>query len=89
MSYHYDNYGWFDGEVTKDSPRSTDIKPMPDDGDLKPNWTGYEWVLLEYKEPPVVVQTLQEPTVNQIRTALLGTMSGDEVSALFSRALTL
>lgn len=54
MTYYYDNYGWL-----SDTPiegRSTDIVPMATEGNLKPNFTGHKWVLMEYSPPPVNVE---------------------------------
>lgn len=53
MTYNYDIYGWF---TTEDNGRETDIAPQSlsettEPGELRPNWTGYEWVELPYVAP--------------------------------------
>ena len=52
--YSYDSYGWFSAEEIPG--RTTSIEP-PQHGDKTvgqpfPNWTGHEWVLATYYEPP-------------------------------------
>jgi len=47
--YYYDEHGWL-----TDTPipgRETDVVPMAVDGDMRPNFTGYKWVLQKYAEP--------------------------------------
>lgn len=54
MAYHYDLWGWYDGDVPKGSDRSTEIvPPVSKDPSMVPNWTGYKWELQPYKAPPV------------------------------------
>ncbi len=51
MTYFYDNYGWL-----SDSGRATSIDPKfkgsPVVGELYPNFSGIEWQLCVYAEPP-------------------------------------
>lgn len=54
MTYYYDIYGWL-----SDTPiegRSTDVAPMAAEGNLKPNFTGYKWILMEYSPQPIYVE---------------------------------
>lgn len=47
--YYYDIYGWL-----SDAPiegRETEVEPMAVEGDMHPNWTGYEWRLQKYPPP--------------------------------------
>lgn len=66
MTYYYDTYGWL-----SDTPiegRETDIAPMKPKGNMRPNFTGHKWVLMEYVEP-VLVDTV-EPTLEEKNLAL-------------------
>ena len=55
MRYAFDDYGWYAGEV-QDGPRTTGLNPdFSGDrvvGQPYPNFTGVEWVLANYSEPP-------------------------------------
>ena len=87
MSYHYNEWGWYDGVVPDGSDRSTLVKPMAAVGDKQPNWTGHEWVLQEYKTPPVVAVvsttlTLAEidaKSIRSIREFLLAKFPDDQL----------
>lgn len=53
MKYNFDLYGWFTSE---DNGRHTEVEPptlseTTGSGELRANWTGYEWVLLPYATP--------------------------------------
>lgn len=53
---HFDSYGWYtsvqtDGRETETAPQNTSESVTP--GDLRANWTGYEWVDLPYADPVV------------------------------------
>lgn len=50
MTYHYDNYGWLTSQPL--AGRSTSIAPPAETATLKANWTGKDWVLVTYTEPP-------------------------------------
>jgi hypothetical protein len=77
--HHYDLYGWY---TTEQLPgRSTDIAPSNTStsntpGELRANFTGYEWVDLPYQAPPEpapeVVAVPESVTMRQARLALLG-----------------
>jgi hypothetical protein len=65
MTYYYTSYGWLSHEPI--AGRETSVEP-PAHGDKEvgqpfPNWTGFEWVLVEYSEPviPVPVPLPREP----------------------------
>jgi len=51
--YYYNDYGWL--TQTVNSERSTSIEPPTETDTLKANWTGLDWVLVEYVAPPVPV----------------------------------
>ena len=55
MNYSFDNYGWLDDVDISD--RSTSITPPAHGGktvgQFYPNFTGTEWVLAVYANPPV------------------------------------
>lgn len=49
MTYYYDIYGWL--SATPIEGRSTELAPMQPEGNKRPNFTGYEWILLAYYPP--------------------------------------
>ena len=56
MRYQYDLYGWYAGPCNDNEQRSTDIAPdntsqTTTPGELRANWTGYEWVERGYVVP--------------------------------------
>lgn len=56
MAYHFDDYGWYAGQVADGSPRSTLLIPANTSqtttpGELRANFTGYVWVDLPYAAP--------------------------------------
>lgn len=65
MRYAYDDYGWYSGETCSES-RSTVTPPNYTGdrivGELFPNYTGVEWVLVPYYAPPA-------PDTREIRRA--------------------
>lgn len=57
MHYEYDLFGWLAGTSETGTSRSTAVAPphldMPTTpGELRPNWTGWEWLDLPYAAPP-------------------------------------
>jgi hypothetical protein len=48
--YYYDQQGWLTSQPIEG--RSTDVAPPQETETLKANWTGVEWVLVEYTAPP-------------------------------------
>lgn len=55
MDYPYDLHGWYTSEVLPG--RSTTIEPptlseTTAPGELRANWTGHQWLVLPYTEPP-------------------------------------
>ncbi len=78
MSYHYDKWGWYDGEA--EGPRTTDLEPptlststVP--GADRANWTGYAWDVLPYAAPVIDEAPPPVPaavTMRQARIALFG-----------------
>jgi hypothetical protein len=54
--YKYNTYGWYAGQCDASEPRSTAAAPentsqSTDEGAIRANWTGYEWVERGYIEP--------------------------------------
>jgi hypothetical protein len=77
--HHFDTYGWYTSEQLPG--RATDIEPenvseTTTDGELRANFTGYEWVDLPYQTPPPapepVVEVPRVVTMRQARLALSG-----------------
>lgn len=57
MAYHFDDYGWYTGQVADGSPRSTILAPQNTSttttpGELRANFTGYVWIEMAYADPP-------------------------------------
>lgn len=88
MNY-FDNYGWYTS--TPIEGRSTAITPANKsettaEGELRANFTGYEWLDLPYQSPPpptpAPVPVPQQVTMRQARLALLGAglLSGVETA---------
>ncbi len=77
--HHFNIYGWY---TTEQIPgRATDIAPANTsetvtDGELRANFTGYEWVNLPYQTPvpvaPPAPEVPQSVTMRQARLVLLG-----------------
>lgn len=75
--HHFDLYGWY---TTEQLPgRATDIAPentseTTTDGELRANFTGFEWLDLPYQAPPEVLppppEVPQSVTMRQARLAL-------------------
>lgn len=77
--YKFDLYGWYDGigegaRTTPTQPSNTSQTTTP--GELRANFTGYEWVDQPYVVPtPVEAPAVSVPdsvTMRQARLALLG-----------------
>lgn len=49
--YYYTDYGWLTSQPIPG--RITDAEPPVETETLKANWTGLDWVLVEYTAPPV------------------------------------
>ena len=64
MLYYYDNYGWL--SATPIVGRSTEVVPMAAEGNMKPNFTGYKWMLTEYVEPSVAFAFENKATATDI-----------------------
>ena len=56
--YSYDQWGWLTQDHNPE--RSTSIAPPQETDTLKANWTGLDWVLVEYVAPPVPVPPVPE-----------------------------
>jgi hypothetical protein len=51
MVYSYDDYGWL--SLVDITGRQTEVTPPQETDALKANWTGVEWVLVNYVAPPM------------------------------------
>jgi hypothetical protein len=56
MNYIFDMSGWYSGSTVEANTRSTTlVPPILDtnlvDGELRSNWTGYNWIELTYRTP--------------------------------------
>ena len=57
MTAHaFDNWGWYAGPVADGAPRSTPVAPdntstSQTTGASRSNWTGHEWMVLQYVPP--------------------------------------
>lgn len=72
MSYSYDIYGWYSLEEI--SNRTTEVAP-PEcgekvEGELYPNFTGYDWQMLEYHYYPDPIP-IPEPVPEPIKITIL------------------
>lgn len=94
MAYKFDNYGWYDGDA--DGDRTTNIQPAnlsmtTTPGELRANFTGYEWLDLPYVAP-VIVEPKQPvpPLVSkfQAKAALLNAGHLATVEAIMSNQAT-
>ena len=63
MIYYYDTYGWL--SATPIEGRSTEIVPMQPEGNKRPNFTGYDWILLEYYSPVPITPPPASASENQ------------------------
>lgn len=55
--YKYNTYGWYAGQCDASEPRRTADAPentsqSTEQGEIRANWTGYEWVERPYQPPP-------------------------------------
>lgn len=65
MTYSYDNWGWYSIEEIAD--RQTEVAPPEcgekTEGDLYPNFTGYEWIMQEYHYYPEPIMPDPAPPI--------------------------
>lgn len=57
MAYHFNDYGWYTGQVADGTPRSTPLAPANTSttttpGQMRANFTGYVWANQAYAAPP-------------------------------------
>jgi hypothetical protein len=70
MNYSFDTYGWY--SKVEIPSRTTEVIPpkcddTPSEGELYPNFTGYEWILMTYIIPPTPMpEPTPEPTPEPI-----------------------
>lgn len=81
--YHYDLFGWRTDVAI--AGRGTDVQPPEETHGLRANWTGEQWVLIEYVAPPPIPASpsvsQQSVTRRQGRLALLSYGILDDVEA--------
>lgn len=76
--YSYDSYGWL--SATKIEGRETSIEPPAETATKKANWTGAEWVLATYSEPPAPPAP---PTVRRLsKLGFVGRLGADFATIL-------
>lgn len=75
--YEYNDWGWYIGNGT--GQRTTETAPSnmsveEAEGELRSNWTGYEWIELPYVKPPSPISALAAKkleAINQGKSAAL------------------
>lgn len=90
--HHFDLYGWYTteqlpGRDTDITPTNTSTTDTP--GELRANFTGYEWVDLPYAAPVITEPVIQVPQIvsrAQFILALLQIDLLDEVEAAIAAA---
>ena len=88
----YDHYGWYSADQFPN--RVADVEPenaslTEIEGELRANWTGYEWVELPYAAPVITEPVILVPQVvsrAQFILALLQIDLLDEVEAAIAAA---
>ena len=88
----YDHYGWYAADQFP--TRAASVEPENDaltetEGELRANWTGYEWVDLPYAAPVITEPVILVPQVvsrAQFILALLQIDLLDEVEAAIAAA---
>ncbi len=88
----YDHYGWYAADQFP--TRAASVEPENDaltetEGELRANWTGYEWVDLPYAAPVIPAPVILVPQVvsrAQFILALLAIGLLDEVEAAIEQA---
>ena len=93
VRYTFDVFGWFDGQTDEENPqRATDIAPPDFVPPMRPNWTGGEWVLLDYEawqeaqHRPAPPRAPESVTMRQARLALLAADALASVNAAVAAA---
>lgn len=76
QTYSYDSHGWL--SLTEISNRTTEAAPpshgaAPVVGQLWPNWTGAEWVVLPYVEPVIQAAPTADKWVTLVEARALFT----------------
>lgn len=94
MSYSFDIFGWYSSEEIPG--RQTEIAPpegyVKEEGKPYPNFTGFDWVLLSYKEVPFVPIPIPTPEIfyKSILTPLefLNRFTNDEAKSIITLSKT-
>lgn len=82
--YSYDQYGWL--TAVQNTERSTDKVPPIETDTLKANWTGLDWVLVEYVAPPAPTPA---PTVRRIsKLNYMDRFTDAELAGIYTAAKT-
>ena len=86
MSY-YDMFGWYTSILHpgREAPAPQNTSETTTPGELRANWDGYKWVMMEYvappPPPPPVVYVPPAITMRQARLTLLAAGLLDDVEA--------
>lgn len=92
MEYSFDNWGWLSQEYIPG--RTTEVVPPEHaekiEGELYPNFTGYEWILSEYHYYPDPVPPTPDPILKSILTPLefLNRFTNEEASTIIGLSKT-
>jgi len=85
--HYFNNYGWYTSEVLpgREAPAPQNTSETITPGEPRANWTGFEWVDMEYVSPPAppapVIEVPLSLTMRQARLTLLGAGLLDDVEA--------
>jgi len=71
MNYIFDMSGWYTGSTQDPNPRSTTIEPSIlntnlVEGELRSNWTGYNWIELTYRAPPTPEVVVESKRITKV-----------------------
>jgi hypothetical protein len=88
MSYSYDHYGWYSeaviaGRQTDSSPPAHGPKTV---GQPFPNWTGVEWVMAVYAEPPAPVPVPTQRILTKLE--YMNRFTDAELAGIYTAAKT-
>lgn len=88
MSYSFDGYGWYSeaqiaGRHTDVSPPTHGIKTV---GQPYPNWTGVEWVMALYAEPPAPTPAPTKRTLTKLE--YMNRFTDAELAGIYTAAKT-
>lgn len=67
--HYFNNYGWYTSDVLpgREAPAPQNTSETITPGETRANWTGFEWVDMEYVSPPAPPAQDLSPILNQIK----------------------